>query len=68
MARDNVKVYEVLTDTINEGPAADYTQIRRFLQKEAAESFARLATCYGRPATVQECDAPRHIAKRWGLA
>lgn len=68
MARSKtVKVYEVLHGGKGSGPAGDGTYIYRTGEKCTAEDFARTHTCYGGPATVQETDAPRHLAQRWGV-
>lgn len=70
-----VRVYEVLHDgdytprsSMGDGAAGDGTFIRRFRTKQEAELFAGTATLYGGPVRVVCCDAPRHIAERWGMA
>lgn len=68
MASKTVKVYEILVDGPGEGAAGDGTFIRRTRDQREANRIAASSTCYGRPATVSEVDAPRHLAQRWGLA
>lgn len=67
MASKTVRVYEVLIDTDSEGPACDGTQVRRFRKESDAKTCADENTCYGRPATYSSTDAPRHVARRWGM-
>lgn len=68
-----IKVFEVLHDGPKDGPAGpagDGTFIRRFGPKDgkAAADFAAKNTYYGQPAKVMETDAPKALARRWGLA
>jgi hypothetical protein len=60
-----VRVFTVIYDTDQEGPAGDGTVIARFKKQDNASSFAAANTCYGRPATVQIDDAPAKLAQRW---
>jgi hypothetical protein len=61
------KLWWTMVDGPGEGPAGDGTRIVRFRAARAAESFARGRTCYGRPATVTEDEAPKRLMQRWGL-
>jgi hypothetical protein len=61
-------VYTVLYyDPINEGPAGDGNHIARFRSKRAALAFAQGKECYGKPATVDEDDAPPRLVNRWSF-
>lgn len=63
-----VTAYEVLADSAEPGPAADYTKVFRFRTLEDAVVFAAKSTLYGNPAEVKVSEnVPRHIAERWGL-
>lgn len=68
MAITTVKVHEVLADTNHAGPAGDGTVIFRFKRLADAEAFAKIHTCYGRPATIMTSDVPRRIATRWSYS
>lgn len=61
-----VRIYEVLIDT------EDYyngnMRTVRFRDEKEANRVASQNTCWGLPATVTHCDAPRALALRWGLA
>ncbi len=63
-----VRVYEVLYDTMFDGPTGDGTVIARFRGQREADHFASRNTCYGRPAKASPVDAPRKLAQRWGMA
>ena len=68
-----VRVYEVLHDVAPDGPPGpmgDGTFIKRFApkQEKAAADFAAANTYYVKPAKVQTTDAPRRLARRWGVA
>lgn len=73
MKEKTIKVFEVLYDGAQDGPAGpagNGTFIARFGPKngKAAAAFVAANTCYGRPAKVTETDAPRRLARRWGVA
>jgi hypothetical protein len=69
-ASKTVRVYEVLFDGAEGGPAGDGTRVKRFGPKneKAANDFAATATCYGKPAHVNVADVRRELAQRWGVA
>jgi hypothetical protein len=73
MASKTIKVFEVLYHSDNPrdayaGAAGDGSFIARFRKRADAEAFARGKRCYSGDASVSECDAPRRLAQRWGLA
>lgn len=67
MAAGMVKVWEVLADTEEEGPAGDGTVVFRFKAAKTAATFAAGSTCYGRPAKATLAEVPRRLAARWGV-
>jgi hypothetical protein len=62
-----ITVHHVMHDTDGQGPTGDGTVIARFRLAKDAEAFAKINTCYGRPAKVQVDQVPRRIAERWGI-
>ncbi len=68
MTARTVRVYEILVDGPGEGPAGSGTYVRRTRDRREADRIAASSTCWGRPAQVTEVDAPRDLARRWGLA
>lgn len=68
MKPKTVKVWELLADINDDGPACDGTKALRFRTRERAEAFAAVSTCYGKPCVITESDVPLKIAQRWGMA
>ena len=69
-SKKTVRVYEVLFDGAEGGPAGDGTRIKRFgpQHEQAANDFAASNTAYGKPAHVTVADVRRELAQRWGVA
>jgi hypothetical protein len=63
-----IRIYYVIADTDQQGPAGDGTVIFRFRRKADASAFAGKNTHYGHPCTVKPDDVPRRLAERWGCA
>lgn len=63
-----VKVWELLADISDDGPACTGTKPLRFRTRERAEAFAALSTCYGGPCKITESDVLVKISIRWGMA
>lgn len=63
-----VTVWEVTHTTEGPGPFGDGIDTRRFRRKADAETFAAGERLYGSPAVAVRTEAPRHVARRWGLA
>ena len=63
--RTKTIVFTVLHDIDGDGPAGDGTAIARFRNERDAKLFASRNTCYGKPATCDRDEVPRHIASRW---
>lgn len=62
------RVYSVLYhDEKSAGPAGDGSHIMRFGNRAQADEFAKGKVIYGKPASVEVDDVPRHLAQRWGV-
>ena len=73
MAEKKIKVFAVLFDGPQDGPAGpagDGTFIKRFGPKGGADAakFAAENTYYGKPSKVDEDMASMRLARRWGVA
>ncbi len=68
MANKTVKVFTTIVDGKGSGPAGDGTFVARFRTRTAAEQFIAGRTYYGNAPTIDEEDAPRRLAERWGVA
>jgi hypothetical protein len=61
-------VYTVVYyDERAEGATGDGILIARFRSKRAALAFAQGKECYGKPADVDEEDAPPRLVNRWSF-
>lgn len=62
-----VRIYEVCYNTGNDGPMGDGVSIFRTKRLMEAEEFAKGKRFYSGKATVETCEVPPNIAKRWGF-
>ena len=63
----SIRVYEVAYNLTSDGRFDDGVEIFRTKNKREAEDFAYGKRIYSGPATVEVCEVPAKIAKRWGF-
>ena len=62
-----VTIYEVAYNLDGPGRFEDGVEIFRTRIRREAEDFAFGKRIYAGPATVETCEVPANIAKRWSL-